>query len=113
MTATRDPQRRNLGCCNIFNKAGRRPHDLKESIDARISQFVITDASRWPTTDFYVQTAKLTAKSEMAAASMGAIPVVMPEGLHYLLNAIDKKCFAGEDVWLYIPSKAGICCEAG
>ena len=104
---SRDQSRRNLGCCNIFSKTGRRPKDLKESIDGRISQFVITEPTRWRTTDYYVQSANLTAKSEMAAASMGAIPIVLPEGLKYLLSMIDAKCFAGEDIWIYLPSKAG------
>ena len=99
---------RNLGKCYIFSRTGRVPKDLKTSIDGRIRPNIINEPERWPLTcDFYVQTANLTAKSERAGASMGAANVVLPEGLRYLLDAIDSRVFAGEDVWLFLPGRAG------
>jgi hypothetical protein len=100
-------QARNLGKCYLFTKSGRISKDLRDSIDGRISKVYVNDERRWPTTDFYIQTASLSSKAERAAATMSATLIIIPEMMKFLLDAIDAKCFAGHDVYLYIPGKAG------
>jgi hypothetical protein len=101
-------QGRNLGKLFIFSKSGRISKDFRSSMDGRIRPEIVNDEKRWPLTcDFYVQTANLSAQSEKAAAMMGAQNIVLPEGLRFLLDVIDARVFAGEDIWVYFPGKAG------
>jgi hypothetical protein len=96
-----------LGQVMVFTESGRIPADLADAIDGRLSRVMVREAPLWHHTDFYITRSKLSVPVERASARMNALPVVWPEGRNYLISRIDGRCFAGQDVWLYLPGQAG------
>lgn len=69
----------------LYSTTGTVPLVLRNVIDGRV-QVTPTPPEKWGRTDYYLTTSGLCAATERAAARLGAIPVVMPEG-HSWLNA--------------------------
>lgn len=76
-------------------------------IDARIEVKALGEVPPGWTCDYYVTTAGLTSATERAAARMGALVVVLPEGGAYLSERVAALAFSGNTPRVFIAERGG------
>jgi hypothetical protein len=74
----------------IFSHSGRVPASLRTHLDPRWKvQVVQGPIGDWPA-HYYLTTTRLSVAVERAAQKCGAMPVVLPEGIDWLLGQLSR-----------------------
>lgn len=91
---------------HVFSRNKTVPKRLE--LDGRFTIDHITSPGRWPQhCDYYVTFTGLTWQTELMAAKMMALPVILPEQADWLHAKLMTAMLEHRDVWMFVAARSG------